>query len=211
MKKTSSWKTRRVGESGYGTQCSRSTDFYGHHPQFVLSQGFLHVVLQWRAWLPECSVRAGRGSQPTFWFETWTLQHQATADGLKSSAWRCLGVFSSRWTTLVSLLHADGSTRPGALRKTMVPLRVARRRKERRYPELSGHHEVGGRWSDETRTFIRRFKARTEPQLLRKRVEQVWRLRWSLLSCAAWTSVCLVMGTSLRLSGTLGWCERARA
>ena len=45
-----------------------------------------------------------------------------------------------------------------------------------------------GRWSDETRTFIRslvRFKARSEPPLLRKRVEQAWRLGWwSLLSCA---------------------------
>ena len=91
-------------------------------------------------------------------------------------------------TTLVSPLHADGTARPGAARNDGVALRVARRRKERRYPELSGHNnrcrlvvlagEVGGRWSDETRTL--------EPPLLRKRVEQAWRLRWwSLLSCAA--------------------------
>ena len=89
-------------------------------------------------------------------------------------------------TTLVSPLHADGSARPGAARNDGVALRVARRRKERRYPELSGHNnrcrlvvlagEVGGRWSDETRTFIRslaRFKARSEPPLLRKRLSRL--------------------------------------
>ena len=56
--------------------------------------------------------------------------------------------------TLVSPLHADGSARPGAAQNGGVALRVARRRKERRYPELSGHNnrcrlvvlagEVGG-------------------------------------------------------------------
>ena len=61
-------------------------------------------------------------------------------------------------TTLVSLLHADGSARPGAAQNDGVALRVAIRQKERRYPELSGHNnrcrmvvlagEVGGRWSD---------------------------------------------------------------
>ena len=43
-------------------------------------------------------------------------------------------------TTLVSPLHADGTARPGAARNDGVALRVARRRKERRYPELSGHN-----------------------------------------------------------------------
>ena len=66
-------------------------------------------------------------------------------------------------TTLVSPLHADDSARPGAAQNDGVALRVARRPKERRHPELSGHNnrcrlvvlavEVGGRWSDETRIF----------------------------------------------------------
>ena len=125
-------------------------------------------------------------------------------------------------TTLVSPLHADGTARPGAARNDGVALRVARRRKERRYPELSGHNnrcrlvvlagEVGGRWSDETRTFIRslaRFKERSEPPLLRKRVEQAWRLRWwSLLSCAtARAFACSLV--DLRVPGGADGCLRS--
>ena len=49
--------------------------------------------------------------------------------------------------------------------------------------------EVAGRWSDETRRFIglvARAGARIETKLMRRRVEQAWRLRWwTMLSCAA--------------------------
>ena len=49
--------------------------------------------------------------------------------------------------------------------------------------------ETGGRWSSEVLAFVRllaRPKARSEPQMMRKRVEQAWRFRWlSLLGCAA--------------------------
>ena len=49
--------------------------------------------------------------------------------------------------------------------------------------------EVAGRWSDETRRFIgllARARARNETKLMRRRVEQAWRLRrWTMLSCAA--------------------------
>ena len=76
-------------------------------------------------------------------------------------------------TTLVSPLHCDGSARPGAV------LTVARRKKERTYPELMGPHararlvvlsgEVGGRWSKETQIFLRllaRAKVRLESRIL---------------------------------------------
>ena len=47
--------------------------------------------------------------------------------------------------------------------------------------------EIGGRWSSEVLVFVRllaRAKVRSEPQMMRKRVEQAWRLRWlSLLGC----------------------------
>ena len=47
--------------------------------------------------------------------------------------------------------------------------------------------EVGGRFSTETQSFLSqlaRAKARAENPILRKRVEQVWWLRWgSLLAC----------------------------
>ena len=48
--------------------------------------------------------------------------------------------------------------------------------------------EVGGRWSQETATFLRLLaaaKARNECTLLRKRAEQAWRLRWAgMLACS---------------------------
>ena len=102
-------------------------------------------------------------------------------------------------TTLVSPLHCDGSARPGAPSTDGVALSAARRRKERAYPELVGPHrrarlvvlagEVGGRWSEETRSFISQLakaKSRAEPFVLRRRVEQAWRLMWgAMLSCAA--------------------------
>ena len=94
-------------------------------------------------------------------------------------------------------------------------LTIARRRKERRYPELVGPGrrarlvvlglEVGGRWSVETQIFIRllaRARARSEGHLLRRRAEHAWRLRWgSLLSCTAARAVARSL---LELSGASG-------
>ena len=82
--------------------------------------------------------------------------------------------------------------------QTAFVLSRARRRKERTYPELVGPGcrsrlvvlavEVGGRWSPETRTFVAQLaksKARQEPRLLQKRVEQARRMRWgAILACA---------------------------
>ena len=76
---------------------------------------------------------------------------------------------------------------------------VAGRRKERSYPELVGPRsraklvvlagEVGGRWSEETATFLRLLavaRARSESTLMRRRAEQAWRMRWGgMLACAA--------------------------
>ena len=84
-------------------------------------------------------------------------------------------------TTLVSTLNAHRGTadRDGAV------LETARRRKQRRYPELVGPRsrarlvvlagEVAVRWSEETKSFIRHLakaKARGEPPLMRRRIEQ---------------------------------------
>ena len=102
-------------------------------------------------------------------------------------------------TTLVCALHADGRPRRGAAIQDGVALRAARRKKVATYPELVGPHsraklvvlgvEVGGRWSEETRTFLSRLakaRARTELPLMRRRAEQAWRMRWgSMLACAA--------------------------
>ena len=118
-------------------------------------------------------------------------------------------------TTVVSALHANGEARRNAARRDGVALEAARRRKERTYPELTARGgrarlivvgvEVGGRWSTKTRSFLSRLahdRARSERFLLRKRVEQEWRLRWgSLLSCAAARAVAMSL---LDLPGSRG-------
>ena len=102
-------------------------------------------------------------------------------------------------TTLVCALHCDGSPHNGAADADGVVLQAARRRKERTYPELVGPRtrarlvvlavEVGGRWSNETRSFLAQLakaRSRVEPKLFRRRAEQAWRMRWgAILSCAA--------------------------
>ena len=100
-------------------------------------------------------------------------------------------------TTMVCSLHSNGQPRRRAGVENGVVLAVARQRKERTYAELVGPNararlvvlgvEVGGRWSEETRCFLSllaRAKSRGETWLMRRRVEQAWRLRWrSLLAC----------------------------
>ena len=107
--------------------------------------------------------------------------------------------------TIVSPLRGDGSARRGAAGEDGVALTAARRRKERRYPELVGPRrrarllvagvEVGGRWSDEAKIVVSqlaRAKVRQETWLLRRRAEQAWRLRWgSLIACAVARAVAL--------------------
>ena len=163
-------------------RCGRRTDFYGHHRAACAQSG----VLARRGFAVESVVarvcREGRARVSTNTMVRDmdlavpipgdSRRIKVLADGLALFG----GVQLAIDTTLVSPLHADGTARPGAARNDGVALRVARRRKERRYPEISGHNnrcrlvvlagEVGGRWSDETRTFIRslaRCKARSEP------------------------------------------------
>ena len=65
--------------------------------------------------------------------------------------------------------------------------------------------EVGGRWSNETQSFIAqlaRAKARGETEVMRRRAEQSWRLRWgSFLAC---TVARAVASTLLQLPGANG-------
>ena len=102
-------------------------------------------------------------------------------------------------TTLVSAIQGNGEPRNGAAERDGVALAQAKRKKARTYPELvrPGARarlvvlalETGGRWSKDARTFVQllaRARARSEPRLIQRRVEQAWRLRWySILSCAA--------------------------
>ena len=102
-------------------------------------------------------------------------------------------------TTLVSTLHCDGTPQRGSPVEDGIVVAAAKRRKVRTYPEFSGPRsrarllvlagEVAGRWSKETLTFLSKLakaKSCSEPQLLKRRAEQAWRMRWcSILCCAA--------------------------
>ena len=118
-------------------------------------------------------------------------------------------------TTLVSALHCDGRPRRGAADRDGVALTVARKTKERRYPEFVGVRararlvvlavEVGGRFSPETSGFLTslaKARARTETALMRKRAEQAWRLRWcGIFGCAAAKAFAASL---LKLHGAVG-------
>ena len=89
--------------------------------------------------------------------------------------------------TLVSPLRADGEPHRRCPEVDGAALTFARRRKEHTYPELVGGRgrarlvvvagETGGRFSEETQTFLRLFagaKTRPTPKPLRARAHQSW-------------------------------------
>ena len=82
------------------------------------------------------------------------------------------------WMVLRWQSHADG-------KNALYPELVGRKARAR-LVVLAG--EIGGGWSTETSTFVgllAKAKARSEPSVMRRRVEQAWRLRWgALLACA---------------------------
>ena len=95
-------------------------------------------------------------------------------------------------TTMVFLLHRDGTAKRGTSVRGGAVLQEARRRKERTYPELNGAGgrarlvvlaaEVGGR-SDETAQFLRalaKHRAQGAPGVMRQRVQSAWLRRWAI-------------------------------
>ena len=102
-------------------------------------------------------------------------------------------------TTLVCPLTRTGEAKPRTVNECGASLKVARRRKERRYPELVGDRgraqlvvlagEVGGRFSAETAQFLTGLasaKVQQLSDLLQGRAHVAWLRRWSsLLACAA--------------------------
>ena len=101
-------------------------------------------------------------------------------------------------TTLVSALDSSGQPRRHQRRSQGAALRLARRSKERTYPELLRSPrcrlvvlalEVAGRWSDEAALFVRllaRCRARSAPAILRNSCVAGFATRWAaLLSFAA--------------------------
>ena len=99
-------------------------------------------------------------------------------------------------TTLVSPLKASGEPRPRALNQEGAAMVDARKRKQRRYPELTGTRchlvvtamEVGGRWSQEAHDFIAELaegKAQEAPRVLRGSAYRNWKKRWTDLVSVA--------------------------
>ena len=116
---------------------------------------------------------------------------EVVTDGLPLHGGRQLAID----TTLVSTLKSNGEARRRTADFDGAALEVARRQKERTYPELVGPHsraklvvlagEVAGRWSTEPLTFLSKLakaKSRDQPRLLRRRAEQAWVRRSVLCS-----------------------------
>ena len=108
-------------------------------------------------------------------------------------------------TTMVSPLHGDGTARRGTANTNGKALEMARRRKERTYPELPGEGgrarlvvlgaQVGGRWSTETAEFLSALvwaKVRELPEELQGDARRAWSRRWNMvLGCAAARAVAM--------------------
>ena len=100
-------------------------------------------------------------------------------------------------TTIVSPIRRDGRPKAGAATTGGMVLREAQRRKQRTYPELvQGRRcrlqvlamEVGGRWSESSRTFLRllaRARARAVPAGLRGVAQGAYAQRWAGLLAVA--------------------------
>ena len=104
-------------------------------------------------------------------------------------------------TTLVPPLTSQAEPRRHQQTTAGAALRIARRAKERTYPELVGGGrarlvvvaiELGGRWSTEAATLLRllsRHKTQSIPILLRPAARHAWIARWAAhLSAAAMRS-----------------------
>ena len=141
---------------------------------------------QWRVRLPGSAAKQEVVSQPMSRSVTWIWQPPPLEmhDARRWSWTPLIGRAQvAADTTVVSVLHCDGSATTGAPHTDGIALVFARRRKERTYPELVGPRhrprlvvwagEVAGRWSHETQTFLRllaRARAGGETALMNRRV-----------------------------------------
>ena len=104
--------------------------------------------------------------------------------------------------TLVSPLSRFSQPQPRAAEFDAAALRVAEKRKNATYPELSAGGpqrlvvlgaEVGGRWNDGAQRLLHdlvRLRARHAPPALRRAATSAWARRWSgMLAAAAGTAL----------------------
>ena len=117
-------------------------------------------------------------------------------------------------TTLVSPLTSAGAPRRSAGRTAGAALALARKAKERTYPELRQSArcklvvlalELGGRWSTEAATFVRllaRLRSRAVPASSRGPSISAFTARWSALLSFAAARAFAASLLSLPLGGT---------
>ena len=186
-------------------RCGRLLDVFGHHRSACVVAGVLGgrgVPLETAA-ARICREAGGRVRTNVFvrdldlgvvnQFDT--RRFEVVVDGLPLFQGAQVAVD----TTLVCPLTRTGEAKPRTVNECGASLKVARRRKERRYPELLGDRgraqlvvlagEVGGRFSAKTAQFLTGLasaKVRELPVLLRGRAHAAWLRRWSaMLACAA--------------------------
>ena len=159
--------------------------------QLVLELGFSGGICCGECCSPLAERRA---DSPTSWCVTWTFAQTCTTRVVLKLC--CLTVSSWLWTQWqfpscqygTQRRSGFGSSSPEGAHSSAAD-------RQRRTGQVVLGVEVGGRWSSKTRSFLSKLahdRARSERFLMRKRVEQVWRLRWgSLLSCAAARAVAM--------------------
>ena len=178
-------------------RCGQPLDICGHHRAACARAG----VLGGRGWALENVVaRICRECA------TWTLS-DLTSKTTVGSKWLLTGCLFSEVPNSRSTRQWSVHCARRAATHDGVATAEARRRKCRTYPELAGLHgrarlvvlevEVGGLWSHETQSFLSQLakaKARGETELMRRRAEQSWRLRWgSFLACTVAQAVASAM------------------
>ena len=122
-------------------------------------------------------------------------------------------VCSWQWTPLWSAVRGDGQPQRRASDRDAVALNRARK-KETTCHELvrPGSRarfvvptlEVGGRWSEEVRTFVQ-LLAQSEPLSTRRRMEQAPALVFGLVLCRRSAGFCCI--TVVEVTGQLGKCR----
>ena len=193
---------QRLPLSARSCRCGRPLDAFGHHRAACARAG----VLGLRGFAVESVVaricREGGGRVRTnIMLRDLDMELTWEMPGGSKSSWMvcpCTGdgnlLWTPRWlgfcTPMVNPCE-ELQTKMGCALSLLVA--------GKKDPELVGRRgratlvvlagEVGGRWSGETISFLNQFakaRARSESILMRKRVEQAWRLRWaSMLSCVA--------------------------
>ena len=190
--------------------CGRRIDPFGDHALACPRTGLLarRAKIVERAWVRVAREAVGPEGQVA----PQQLLARTTAPGVRTGDQRRLDLVvygATSWggalccdATMVSPLTREGEPHPRAAAYDGASLRHAERRKQAAYPELCGPgpqrllvlgNEVGGRWNDQARDFLRtltRLRGCRAPAAVRRSAVSGWARRWwGLLSVAVQVAV----------------------